>query len=125
MMIFMLKATEGLEENKAKTDLERFEETNKNLFEILGKLKKDQDGFWWYFYVPVFAALAENNVVRPFSYYISISQGEEVLQWLKKNDEQFQQLVKLISSKKKRHLQKTIRFIHPSTGIPNLVCDKQ
>ena len=94
MMVSMQKATSTMEENKDKTELELFAESNRSLFTILGELKDDQDGFWWDFYVPLFYDFAEAELVEPFSYYISISQGDEAVKWLAENEEQFSSLQK-------------------------------
>ncbi|MFA9392799.1 MAG: tetratricopeptide repeat protein [Prolixibacteraceae bacterium] len=90
MMISLLKASNGLEENEGKDELELFAENTYGLFAILGELKKENSGFWWDFYVPFYYDIATENLTKPFSYYISLSQGEEVNKWLEDNDDEFQ-----------------------------------
>lgn len=81
MMISLLKASNSLEENKGKTELQLFAENNESLFTILGELKKENSGFWWDFYVPFFYDLANEDLTEVYSYYISNSQGDEVTDW--------------------------------------------
>lgn len=89
MMISMKKASNSMEENKNKTQLELFADSNQSIFSILGELKKDNKGFWWDMYVPIFYDFAESDLVEPFSYYISISQGEQATDWLAENQDRF------------------------------------
>ncbi len=82
MMISLVKSSENLEENKGKTDLELFAQQNDKIFKILGELKKDNQGFWWDFYVTFFYDLAKSSHTKPYSYFISLSKGEEASDWL-------------------------------------------
>ena len=90
MMISLSKASNSLEENKGKTELQLFAENNESIFKILGELKKENTGFWWDFYVPFFYNLANENLTETYSYYISQSQGEEVTKWLDEHAEDFE-----------------------------------
>jgi len=90
MMISLSKATNSLEENKGKTDLQLFAENNDGIFKILGELKKENSGFWWDFYVPFFHEMAEENLTETYSYYISQSQGAEVTKWFDEHNEDFE-----------------------------------
>lgn len=90
MMISLSKASNSLEENKEKSDIELFAENNEALFKILGELKKDNTGFWWDFYVPFFYKMANENFTKPFSYYISLSKGEEINKWIEDNNVEFE-----------------------------------
>ena len=90
MMISLSKASNSLEENKGKPDLELFSENNESLFKILGELKKDNSGFWWDFYVPLFYEMANSNLTKPFTYYISLSKGEDVNKWIEENNVEFE-----------------------------------
>ncbi|MBN2396495.1 MAG: tetratricopeptide repeat protein [Candidatus Atribacteria bacterium] len=90
MMISLSRASNSLEENKDKSDQELFAENNDGLFKILGELKKDNSGFWWDFYVPFFYELANENLTKPFSYYISLSKGEEINKWIESNNDEFE-----------------------------------
>lgn len=94
MMLSLQGATNLIPENEDKSELELFAENNESLFSILGELKKDNKGFWWEFYVPMFADFAEADLVKPFSYFISASQGEEAANWLTENEEEFNRLKK-------------------------------
>lgn len=94
MMISMKKATNSMDENKDKTQLQLFAENNESLFSILGELKKEKEGFWWELYVPIFYDFAESDLVEPFSYYISVSQGEDATKWLADNEDKFNRFAK-------------------------------
>ncbi|WP_051569043.1 tetratricopeptide repeat protein [Prolixibacter bellariivorans] len=89
MMVSLSKASNSLEENKGKTDLELFAENNDNIFKVMGELKKDHTGFWWDFYVSFFYRMANENLTKPFSYYISESDGDEAAKWLNDHPEEF------------------------------------
>ncbi|TRZ41632.1 tetratricopeptide repeat protein [Robertkochia solimangrovi] len=90
MMISMSRATNTLTENKDKSALEHFADNNQSIFTILGELKKDKEGFWWEVYVPFFYDLTKSDIVEPFSYYISFTQGEEVIDWFDANEEKLE-----------------------------------
>lgn len=90
MMISLSKASNTLEENKGKTELELFAGNNEKIFSMLGELKKENTGFWWDFYVPFFYEMATKNLVKPFSYYISQSAGEEADKWIEENVAEFE-----------------------------------
>ncbi len=89
MMISLSKASNNLEENEGKTELQLFAENNDGIFKILGELKKENTGFWWDFYVPFFYDLANANLTETYSYYISQSQGEEVTTWFDEHSDDF------------------------------------
>lgn len=67
------------------TELQKFAEINNTIFSTLGELKKDQTGFWWDTYVDFLYNISKNNHTEVFSYYISLSQGDEVIEWFDKN----------------------------------------
>ncbi|MCE4566579.1 tetratricopeptide repeat protein [Maribellus sp. CM-23] len=90
MMISLSKASNSLEENKGKSEFELFAKNNDGLFKILGELKKDNSGFWWDFYVPFFYEMANNDLTKPYSYYISLSKGEEINKWIEDNKAEFE-----------------------------------
>jgi len=94
MMISMVKASENLEENKVKSDLELFALHNDKIFKMLGELKNDNTGIWWDFYVTFFYNLANENLTTPFSYYISLSQGDDSSKWLEENNQELERLAK-------------------------------
>jgi tetratricopeptide (TPR) repeat protein len=90
MMISLSKASNSLAENKEKTDLQLFADNNDVIFKILGELKKENTGFWWDLYVTFFYELAEENLTETYSYYISQSQGEDVVKWFDENSKDFE-----------------------------------
>lgn len=98
MMISLSKASNSLEENKEKAGIELFAENNDSLFRILGELKKGNSGFWWDFYVPFFYGMANENLSKSFSYYISLSKGEEVNNWIKENNVEFEKFENWINN---------------------------
>lgn len=90
MMISLSRASNYTEDNAGKTDMELFAENNQSIFSILGELKKDNEGFWWEFYVPFLYDIAQNNHTKAYSYYISQSSGnQEVQDWFKSNEEEY------------------------------------
>jgi tetratricopeptide (TPR) repeat protein len=90
MMISLSKASNSLEENQGKSELQLFYENNDSLFKILGELKKNNTGFWWDFYVPFFYDLADENLTEVYSYYISLSLGVVPSKWIDDNNEEFE-----------------------------------
>lgn len=78
------------EENKDKTDMEQFYLSNKALFGTMKELRQDKTGFWQDFYVSFFSELVDEELIEVFSYYISISKGDEILEWLEDHDSDFQ-----------------------------------
>lgn len=98
IMISLSKASNNIEENKGKSDLELFAENNDGLFRILGELKKDNSGFWWDFYVPFYYEMATNDLTKAFSYYISLSNGEEADKWIEDNNAEFEKFKNWINN---------------------------
>jgi tetratricopeptide (TPR) repeat protein len=85
-MLSLLEASKDLEKNAAKSEYELFSDNNKSFFSVLGESKKTNKGFWWNYYVDFFNALADNNHVEAFSYYISQAKDDEkITAWLKNN----------------------------------------
>ncbi len=86
LMLSLLEASKNLEKNEGKTEAELFADNTKSFFSVLGELKKNNQGFWWNYYVDFFYALANNNHVETFCYYISQSKEDEKNRdWLKSN----------------------------------------
>jgi len=93
MMVSFLAASRFTEDNKNKSDMDFFVETNKGLFSILGELKKENKGFWWDFYVTKFYNLVQSNNLEAFSYYISQSaNSEKVNKYIAENTDKMKQL---------------------------------
>lgn len=90
IMISINKPSSHLEENKDKTDLQVFAQSNESLFKILGELKKENTGFWWDYYVTFFNDLANAGLAETFSYYISQTQGMEVDTWFDEHNTDFE-----------------------------------
>lgn len=88
LLISMQQATSLAEGNEDKTDLELFAERNQAIFSTIAGLdKKDNDDFWWNFYVSSFSDFVEADIIEQLSYYMSLSQGEEARAWFDENPE--------------------------------------
>lgn len=93
MMVSLLAASRFTDENKGKSDMEFFVETNSGLFSVLGELKKENSDFWWDFYVSKFYDLVQSKNLEAFSYYISQSTNlESVNQYIASNPDKIKQL---------------------------------
>ncbi len=94
MSVSLLAASRFTEENKNKSEMEFFVETNKGLFSILGELKKGNAGFWWDTYVAKFYDLVQSNNYEAFTYYISQSANSEAVKnWIAENNDKMQNLI--------------------------------
>lgn len=91
LLLSMQKATHITEGNVQKSKLELFAETNQSLFSILSELQEDHHGFYWDFYVSLYTDFVNADLVEPFSYFISLSQGDDALNWISANEEHFDQ----------------------------------
>lgn len=99
MMISLSKASNYTEENKDKSEMELFAENNESIFLVLGELKKENKGFWWDFYVPLFYDIAKNKHIKAFCYYISQSSGKpEVSEWFEDNDGELDNFINWINN---------------------------
>lgn len=85
LMLTTLESAKTNEANKNRSWHELFAEKTNNLFEILGDMKKDQQGFWWNFYVDYFSTLATNHHTEAFSYYITQSKDDMYTGWMQAN----------------------------------------
>lgn len=93
MMISLLAASQYTNENKDKTEMERFVENNKSVFGILAELKKENKGFWWDFYVTKFHDLKESDNYEAFSYYVSQSANDDIVKnWIADNTKKMSNL---------------------------------
>lgn len=92
-MMVSLIAASRFTEDKDKSEMEFFVETNRGLFGMLGELKKENNGFWWDFYVSKFYDLFQSDNLEAFSYYISQStNSESVNQYIANNPDKIKQL---------------------------------
>lgn len=69
------------------TDEAFFAEVTDGFFAVLGEQQTDKEGFWWETYVDLFSAIRTAGHAEAFAYYISLSKGEMVTQWLEENEE--------------------------------------
>jgi tetratricopeptide (TPR) repeat protein len=91
MMVSLSGVARYEKENKGKSENVFFAETNKNLFSVLGELKKDNKNIWWDLYVTKFNDLVESGNCEAFSYYISQSTNSvEVNNWITNNPDKMQ-----------------------------------
>jgi len=91
MMISLTSASRYTEENKEKSDIELFYESSESIFNILGELKKEQQGLWWDYYVPLLSGISKNELAKPFCYYISLTK-KPANTWLDQNSEEVDKL---------------------------------
>ena len=89
LMISLSQANNNLEENQGKSDLKLFSENNELIFSVLGELNEEKSGIFWEFYVPFFNRLVQNELVEVYSYYISLSLGEEAIGWFESHQLDF------------------------------------
>jgi tetratricopeptide (TPR) repeat protein len=99
MMISLSRASKYTEKNIGKSEMELFAENNELIFSVLAKLKKDNMGFWWEFYVPFFYGIVHNEHTEAYSYYISQSSGkQEVDDWLESHREELDNFLNWINN---------------------------
>jgi hypothetical protein len=105
VMLSMLEATKGMEENKNKSDFEMFSENTKSFLQVLKELDENEKhkGFWWDFYVDFFSDLISNeDRYETFTYYISQDiKSTSVETWLRKNPERVAILENWVANYKK------------------------
>ncbi|MGB1247929.1 MAG: tetratricopeptide repeat protein [Chitinophagales bacterium] len=85
IMLAMLAATNTLEENKGRSDVDLFVENTASFFQTIEELKpkpKKAKGIYWEMYVPFFGELAGTNHVEAYAYYILQSVNQEANEWL-------------------------------------------
>jgi tetratricopeptide (TPR) repeat protein len=98
VMISLLTASRYTDQNKKKSDLDYFIELNRELFEILGELKKNNKGFWWDIYVTPFYLIAESDDCEAFSYFISQSvDSEDVNNFISSNTDKILKFTDLLT----------------------------
>jgi len=91
MSVSLSSAAKHTDENKDKSNIVYFVETNRSLFSILGELKKDNSDIWWSLYVTKFYDLVQSKNYEAFSYYISQStNSDEVKNWIANNPDKMQ-----------------------------------
>lgn len=87
LMVSMLQASRGLEENEGKTESELFIENTTSFFKVLGELSDDKKkGVWWEFYIPLYYELAQSDHMETYCKFISISTDQEATVWLRDNE---------------------------------------
>jgi tetratricopeptide (TPR) repeat protein len=98
MMVSLLEASKYTDENKGKSDMELFIETNNKFFGILGELKKENKGIWWDLYVSKFYDLRQTKNLEAFSYYISQSTNSDTINnWIVNNSDKMKQFKEWIN----------------------------
>lgn len=102
LMLSLLESSKQTEANKNKSSHELFAENMKTLFTILGELKKDNQGFWWNFYVDFFYSLTKKNHVEALSYYITQAKNDNtVYSWLQQHKGKYEALADWYSTYKR------------------------
>lgn len=95
LMLGMLEASKGLEENEGKSDDEMFIENTTSFFTILGELNDDKNkGLWWDFYVPLFYELSKSEYMDVYCNYISLSGNQNAGAWFKDNGDRVKAFAK-------------------------------
>ncbi len=86
-----------LEEKSKISDMERYQQLTAHLFASALDFKKDNKGIFWEFYVPFFGTIQKEKMTEVFFYHISLSQGEDVVNWLKKNEDAYTRMIHWVS----------------------------
>lgn len=88
---FLMAMSSGLaysEENKNKTDVQKFIDRFSLVCSILDETAKDNSGFYWEYYVPYFAEMSKNKMIEPFAYIaFSTTEDKAVSEWIKSHKE--------------------------------------
>lgn len=86
LIISMFAATNTLEMNEGKTKDELHFENTKSFFKMMGEMKEEaKSNFFWDFYVPFFADLAETKHMETFCKYTTQVKNENSVKWLEEN----------------------------------------
>ena len=101
LMLSMMQASNTTEAREGKTPEQLFYENTRSLFSVLGELRKDQQNFWWSYYVEFFHDMLQAKNVETFSHYISQNRSEASAKWLEEHPEQVEQLVSWYRSYKR------------------------
>jgi Tfp pilus assembly protein PilF len=93
MILTLSSALDFDEKNKDKTKVEQFIRKMEILCASLSENEKGSKGFYWEFYAPFFIEMKKKDFVKPFAYYIFLSsQTDDVNQWIKANEKEFDKL---------------------------------
>jgi len=89
MMLSLLEATgTAIQSDTLFTEEEQFVKNTASFFSVLGELNKEEnDGFYWYFYVPFFYQIGESEHNAAYCYYISQCENENARHWLNQNQD--------------------------------------
>jgi len=100
IMVSFIAASKHLKENKNKSNMDYFIETNKEFFSNLGESKKKNNGFWWDIYVTKFYDLVQSNNYEAFSYYISQSSNSETVnKWIAENKDKMTKFMEWLNNR--------------------------
>lgn len=95
LMLSLLESSKSLEKNKNKPDCELFADNTKSFFSVLGELKKNNNGFWWNYYVDFFYEMTTKKHVEAYSYYITQSKEDATINsWVTANKDKVDALLK-------------------------------
>lgn len=72
-MLSLAGAVDLSEENKDKTDVERFTSKFKTMCQGLAEMRKKQKGYYWEFLAPYFIEMNEKDLIEPFANIIFLS----------------------------------------------------
>jgi len=93
----IFKATFMLEGKPKVSANERYQQLTARLFASAYDFKQDNKGFFWEFYVPFFGTLEKEKMTEAFFYHISLSQGDEIVQWIKNNEDKYSKMINWVS----------------------------
>lgn len=86
-----------------------FYENTKLFLEMATEEAKDDNEEIWDFYMRIYKDLVETDNVEAYSYFISQSRGEEVIQWLENNPEKFEKLILFLEGPDEAEVETTIK----------------
>jgi tetratricopeptide (TPR) repeat protein len=93
----LFKATFMLEGKPKVSDNDRYQQLTARLFASALDFKNENKGIFWDFYVPFFGTLEKEKMTEAFFYHISLSQGDEVVLWIKQNEDAYTKMINWVN----------------------------
>ena len=91
MMISILQASDGLEQNEGKSDFELYHEKTTALFKYLAEMDlSNRDDYYTQYYIPFFQRIADSEHSVAFTHYVLHSLYPESRKWVELNTEQLE-----------------------------------
>lgn len=79
------------------TEEEKFHIALEKIYAFLKESKKDQDDFWWSFYVDIYTDILEHDHFETFCYFITQQKEGEVFLWLEKNEDKVKAMIDFLN----------------------------